>query len=295
MELNKLKQNRFSRLLIDYIMIILGVFIYTTSVYVFTAPNQIAPGGVTGLSTAIHYLIPSLSIGAMVSVFNIPLLLIGYKILGRKFIIKTFVATVLFSILYDYVFKTFMPVYTGDKVLASLFGGVLTGLGLALVFTTGGSTGGTDITNRIIQKKFPHISLGQIVLFTDIFIIGFAAVVFKEIESAMYAIVAMFVAAKVLDGVLYGADIGKMVLIVTVKPNKVCEEVDNKIQRGTTILSAKGGYTGEEKSVIMCAVKSNQFSKLKRTVYSVDDEAFMMVTNSTEVVGQGFKSIHDEI
>lgn len=295
MRMNNCRLNGIRKIVTDYLFIFAGTFCYTASVYVFTAPNNIAPGGVTGLATAVHYLIPALSIGTFVSVVNIPLLIVGYRFLGKKFILKTLISTVLFSVLYDYAFAFFMPVYTGDKILASLFGGVLSGFGLALVFIKGGSTGGADITNRIIQKKLPHISLGRIVLISDVVVIVFATLAFKEMESAMYAIVAMFVASRVMDGVLYGADIGKMVMIVTSMPNEVCSQVNSKINRGTTVIQAKGGYTGQDKSVIMCAVKINQFHKLKRLIYSIDSSAFMMVTNSTEVVGEGFKSIYDDI
>lgn len=291
----RIKNSKAFKTAWDYLFILLGTFFYTASVYVFTAPNNIAPGGVTGLATALHYLFPALKIGTTVTLINIPLLVAGYRFLGKRFIFKTLVSTVLFSVLHDYVFELFMPAYTGDKLLASLFGGVLSGLGLALVFIKGGSTGGTDITNRIIQKKLPYISLGKIVLASDAVVILFASAVFGEIESAMYAAVAMFMASKVMDGVLYGADIGKMVMIVTSKPERMCEEVNTKINRGTTVISAKGGYTGQDKYVIMCAVKTNQFYKLKRLIYSVDDNAFMMVTNSTEVVGKGFKNIYDDI
>lgn len=287
--------NGIYKIVTDYLFIFAGTFCYTASVYVFTAPNNIAPGGVTGLATAIHYLIPALRIGTFVSVVNIPLLVVGYRLLGKKFILKTLVSTALFSFLYDYAFVFFMPVYMGDKILSSLFGGVLSGFGLALVFIKGGSTGGADITNRIIQKRLPYISLGRIVLISDVVVIVFAALAFGEPESAMYAVVAMFAASKVMDSVLYGPDIGKMVMIVTSMPDDVCSEVNTKVNRGTTVIQAKGGYTGKEKSVIMCAVKVNQFHKLKRLVYAIDSGAFMMVTNSTEVVGEGFKSIYDDI
>ena len=287
-------KNRILKTAWDYLFILAGTFCYTASVYIFTAPNNIAPGGVTGLATAIHYIFPVIKIGALVSIVNIPLLLIGYRLLGKKFIFKTLLSTVLFSFLHDFAFEYFMPVYSGDKILAALFGGVLSGFGLALVFIKGGSTGGTDITNRIIQKKLPYISLGKIVLISDVIVIAFATLAFKEVESAMYAIVAMFVASRVMDSVLYGADIGKMVMIVTTKPNEVCNAVNSKINRGTTVIQAKGGYTGKDKSVIMCAVKTNQFHKLKKIVYSTDNAAFMMVTNSTEVLGKGFKSADEE-
>lgn len=285
------KKNSTIKTAIDYFFILIGTALLTLSVYAFTAANNIAPGGVTGLATAIHYIIPQLPIGTIVSIINIPLIIVGYRFLGKRFIVKTLVSTVAFSVLYDYVFTLFVPIYVGDKMLASLYGGLLSGIGLAVVFLRGGSTGGTDITNRIIQNKYPHISLGRIVLLSDVVVILFATFVFGEIESAMYAIVAMFVASKAMDTLLYGGDICKTVMIVTKMPNKVCSAVAGSIDRGSTILSAKGGYTGEEKAVIMCVCKANQFYKLKKLVYQIDPDAFMTVTESTEVVGRGFKDL----
>lgn len=273
--------------ILDYLFIVIGTAVYALGVHTFTAPNQIAPGGVTGLATAFNAL-TQIPIGAFSALINIPLILLGLKFLGKNFILKTLVSTVLFTFMVDWIFA-FVPVYTGDRLLASLFGGALIGAGIALTFIRNGSTGGTDITNRIIQKKFPQFPIGKIVLLSDFVIILFATLVFRNLESALYAIISMFVCSKVLDGVIYGLDLGKMVLIVSDHCDAISLAVMQELHRGGTLLPAKGAFSGEEREILLCALRNNEFYKVKRMVNRIDPRAFIIVTNAGEVLGEGFK------
>ena len=290
----KLRQIRILNTSLDHLCIFFGTVLYAFAIHVFTAPNQIAPGGVTGLSIALNFMFPFISIGNLVLLFNVPLIILGYKFLGKSFLIKTILSPLYFSLTYDYIFTPFLPYYNGNPILAALFGGVLTGIGMAIVFMRGGSTGGTDISNKIIQQNKPHISLGKIIFASDVVVIVFAAFVFWKLETAMYAIVAMFVAARVMDWLMYGLDTGKMVMIITDNIDTVSQKINDKLERGCTILKGTGSYTKSERNVIMCAIKNSQFYRLKRIIYSSDPTAFMMVSNVSEVWGEGFKSIGSE-
>ena len=272
--------------LLDILFILAGTAVYSLGFHVFTVPNQIAPGGVTGLATAFEYL-TGFPIGTAVALINVPLLLIGYRFVGRSFFIKTMISTVFFTLTFDVLFAG-VPVYQGEPVLAALFGGVLIGAGLALVFMRGGSTGGADIVSKMIQRRFPYLPLGKIVFAIDLVVIAFASFVFKNLESALYAIIAIFTSAQVMDGLLYGLDQCKMTMIVTRFPEEISNLIHSSLRRGTTLFAAKGGYTQNENTVVMCAVRKNEFYKLKKLVHGVDPGAFMVATTANEVLGEGF-------
>lgn len=273
----------------DYFFVLLGTAVYALGVHLFTAPNQIAPGGVTGLATALNAL-THIPIGVFTLLINIPLILFGAKFLGKDFILKTLVSTIAFSFFLEFAFLR-IPVYEGDRLLAALFGGAMIGAGIALTFLRNGSTGGTDITNRLLQRRFPYIPIGKIVLLSDMVIIAFATFVFREIESALYAIIAMFICSKVLDSIIYGLDLGKMVLIVSDHCDAISGEIMQEIRRGVTLLPAKGAYSGKDRKIVLCALRNHEFYKIKRLVNQIDPKAFIIVTNAGEVLGEGFKKL----
>lgn len=277
---------------IDCICILVGTAIYALGVHVFTAPNQIAPGGITGLATA-TYTLTGIPIGFLVSLVNIPLLFVGWRFLGRDFIWKTLLSTVWFTVLTDILFQ-YIPLYRGNTILAALFGGLLIGAGMALNFIRNGSTGGTDITNRLIQRKFPHLPIGRLVLLSDCVVIAFATFAFRELESALYAIISMVVCSRVVDGIIYGLDVGKMVMIVSDHCERISKAVTEELKRGGTLISAKGAYSGQERQILICALRNNEFYKIKQLVNRLDPKAFIIVANAGEVLGEGFKTIAGE-
>ena len=285
----RLKKPWTASYFIDILFIFIGTGIYAFGIYAFTAPNQIAPGGITGIATVINAF-TGFKIGTLVTLFNIPLLLLGFKKLGKRFIFNTLLSTVFFNILVDYLYP-FLPVYKGNLILASIFGGLFIGLGLAIVFMRGGSTGGMDIISKSVQVKYPHISLGKIVFVTDLIVITIAAISFRSIEAALYAVVAMFVTSKAIDALLYGTNIGKMILIVSERSDDIAKLIVSDLTRGCTILNAHGAYTGERKKVLICACKDAEFYELKHIVNRLDAKAFMIVTEAGEVFGEGFSQI----
>lgn len=274
----------------DYVIIFVGAVLYATSVNTFTAPNDIAPGGLTGVSTMLHYLF-SLPIGVMILVLNIPLFIWGAIENGKKFLTKTIVATVFISVLID-VMEPFSFKYEGDTLLASVFGGLLSGLGLAFIFFRGGTTGGTDIVARNIHKRVPHISMGTVILGCDALIIASAAFVYHSIESALYAVITVFVSTKVIDTVVYGIahDNGKLMFIVTDKFEELSKTIMEQVGRGVTLLDAQGAYSNDTKKVLLCALRPSQVHKTKMIVNSVDENAFIIVTTANAISGKGFAS-----
>lgn len=275
---------------VDVLFIFLGTAIYAFGIYAFTVPNQIAPGGVTGLATVINAF-TGIKIGTIVTVFNVPLLIFGFTKLGKRFLLNTLLSTVFFNLLYDYIYP-FLPNYRGNTLLAAIFGGLFIGLGIAIVFMRGGSTGGMDIVNKAVQVKKPHISLGKISFITDLIVISIAAVSFRSLESALYAVIAMFVSSKTIDALIYGTNVGKMVLIVSSKSEEIAKLIVSDLFRGCTIVDAHGAYSGQSKKVLLCACKNVEFYNLKHIVKRLDPRAFMIISEAGEVFGEGFSSIH---
>ena len=273
----------------DYSIIFTGAVIYALSVVIFTAPNNIAPGGLTGIGTVLNYLF-DFPIGVSIFVLNVPLFIWGAVENGISFLAKTIFGTAVVSLAID-IMGLFVPVYMGDVMLASIFGGILNGAGLGLIFYRGGSTGGTDIVSLNIHKRFPFISTGTVILLSDAVTIAIAAFAYGNIESALYAVIAIFVSTKVIDALIYGfsRDHGKMMLIVTEKYEEITAELFKTVKRGVTYLEAKGGYSKEAKKVIMCALRPQQVYKVNNIVKSIDEKAFTIVTTAGIIKGEGFK------
>lgn len=281
------KQN-VKEFLVDSLFTIVGTFIFASAIYFFTAPNQIAPGGMSGISTVVNY-ITKMPIGTIYILINIPLVIVGLIYLGKWFMVKTFISIVSFTFFSNYVLVK-LPVYSDDMIVAALFGGVCMGIGMGLVLSRGGSTGGMDIINKIIAKKVPHLKLGQITFCTDIVIILISGAVFKSVPTMLYAIITIYVSMMALDKVLYGFNVCKLIYIVSIKADEISNEIISQMKRGATILESYGAYTNEKIPTIMCAVRQNEYFKLKQIIKIIDPNAFIMLTSATEIVGSGFKS-----
>ena len=281
---------------LDFAIIFAGCIIFATSVVVFSSPNNMVPGGVTGVAILINYMLPALPIGMVTFALNIPLLIWGGIEVGWKYLTKTLLGTVLSSTIIDLMsieaLSGIIKPYTNNPIMVCIFGGLLCGAGMALIFYRGGSTGGTDIVSRILHKRKPHISLGKFMLACDAVVVVMAAVVYGNIENALYAIVFIFVSSKVIDVMIYGfaRNNGKLLFIVTANHDEVTELILNNIDRGVTLLEAKGGYRKDDKQVIMCAVRPNQVHLTTQLVHSVDPNAFVIVTTAGTISGEGFES-----
>ena len=274
---------------IDMVFTLVGCIIFAVGIYVFIQPNQIAPGGVSGISIMLHYL-TGLPVGVLSLLMNIPLLLLAWKFLGWKFTGQTLMSVATLSFMLDYV-AVLLPQYEGDPLLAALFGGALIGTGLAVVFMRGFTTGGTDIISRLLQLKYPHLQLGKILMVIDLIVILTSAYVFGRIETALYGMVAVFTSSRMVDSLLYGMDTGKLVYIMSCRAVELSERIIEGLGRGCTILKSTGAYTKQDSNVLMVAVRRPQYYILKKMVREMDPKAFIIVTDATEVLGEGFKQI----
>lgn len=271
---------------------IAGSFLFAVAVQCFTSSNQIAPGGVTGISTILNYLF-NLPIGILIFVLNVPLLAVGFKYFGRNFTLRTLVTIFIQSVMVD-LCALFLPVYTGNKLLAALFGGIVMGAGLGLIFMRGSTTGGTDIISRLLQRRFPHLQLGRTIFMCDLVVILLSAIAYRSIDSALYAIVTIFASSKIVDGILYGMDQGKLVYVFSSKSEQIAKDIITEVDRGVTLLDARGGYSGKETNVILCAVRNSEYHSLKEIAHRHDPNAFIIVTGTSEVRGEGFKDINSQ-
>lgn len=276
-------------LFIDIAAYLLGGIVYAIAIVAFIEPNLISPGGVTGIATILHEMF-SLPTGVLVLVLNIPLFILGYLKFGFGFIWKTAIATAVCAVAID-VMALFIPVYTGDHILAALFGGVLIGVGLAIILLRGATTGGTDIAAKLIRSKYPHLSMGRLMLLLDTVIIISAAAVYRNIETALYSVITIYVSSKMIDGILYGSDRGKLIYIVTKHPERITDEIFHLVGRGVTMINAVGGYTRTERKMLFCAVRRQEAARIHALVKQTDPEAFLVITDAGEIIGEGFKGI----
>lgn len=278
------KKEKWYMILLSYIAIGIGVFMMATALNYFLSPNTIAPGGVTGFAVVLGR-ITNIPIYITNLVINIPLFLFGAKALGKSTALKTIYATLLLSL-----FLKILPptVLTHDLLLSAIFGGVLAGAGLGIVFKFGGTTGGTDLAGAIINGKYPHLSLATSMMMIDLLVVTFAGVVERNIEISLYSIIAMFATIKVVDLILEGVGYLKAFYIITSMPDEVGAKLMKELERGVTSLQGKGMYTKEHKEVLLCVVNRSQFTQVKEIVKQIDPTAFVMVTEMYEVLGEGF-------
>ncbi len=273
---------------IDLVYDFIGGSLIAIAIMMFSAPNQIAPGGMSGFATITNVL-TGVPIGTISLLLNIPLLLLGYKTLGKKFTFNTLRSVAIMTICMDYVYINLTP-YTGDRLLASLFAGAIIGAGVGVVFMRGSTTGGTDIIIKMILRKFPYFSVGRISMGINLIVLSLAVIVYGNIESALYGLIMTVVSGWMLDSIIYGSNVGKYCTIVTRKGDEVSKALISDLKRGVTIMDARGAYSGTTTEVLVCVVRKNEYFKLKNTVKSIDPTSFIIVTEANDIIGQGFGS-----
>jgi uncharacterized membrane-anchored protein YitT (DUF2179 family) len=281
-----IRMNSPQRKAVEYGMLILGSLVLATSFNVFLNPNQIASGGVSGLSTILHNLF-GFSPAVVQWACNIPLFLLGLKLLDRQYSMKAAVGSVVLPLLVMLT-SHFEPVTT-NPLLASIYGGIGVGLGIGIVFRGRGSTGGFSIASQILHK-YSGLSLGVSVAVFDGLVIALAGIVFDP-EKALFALIALFVTSKTIDIVQMGWNTSKVAYIISNETETLRETILFDIDRGVTILDAAGGYTGDERKVLMAVVSQSEVSKLKIMVRSVDPDAFIILCPAHEVLGEGFRAV----
>ncbi|MBC8536287.1 YitT family protein [Feifania hominis] len=284
----KTAKSKLGQRVVDYLFVTAGSIVMAFGVAAFLAPNQIAAGGVSGLSTVLNHLF-GLPIGLMILLFNVPLFLAGAKALGRDVLIKSIYGTVVSSVAIDLI-TNYLPCYEGDRLLAAIFGGVLSGLGLSLIFMRGGSSGGTDLLALLVRRAVPHMTLGSLIMMIDGAVVLFAGVAYRNLESILYAVIVMYISTTLINRVLDGLDYAKLLYIISDREQEIGEAITQSLSRGLTVLPGKGFYTGSDKPVLLCVVRRNESYTVRRLVHEIDPEAFLIVTDATEVLGEGFKA-----
>ena len=273
--------------IIEYLGITAGSFLIALALTVFLVPNRIAAGGVSGLATVIYY-ITSFPIGITMLIINIPLFLAGVKIMGKSFGIRTIYGIASLSLFTD-LLQPHMTSLTDDLLLASIYGGVIGGIGLGLVFRFRGTTGGTDLIASLINY-YTGISVGEGLLIADGVVVLLAGIFFN-LEVALYAAVTIFITSQTIDVIQEGLNFKKGVLIISERAEEINQMVVDDLNRGITEFEARGGYTGDRKRVLLCIISRSEVSELKTAVSKIDKNAFVIISNVHEVLGEGFTEI----
>ncbi|MBQ2931823.1 MAG: YitT family protein [Clostridia bacterium] len=270
-----------------FLKVVAGTLISAIALNVFLAPMDIAPGGISGLAIAINHLTRA-PLGIIIFALNIPIFIWAFKHFGASFIVTSLAGMILLSLFVDAL--GFLPKLTGDILLSAIYGGVLLGLGIGLVFSSGYTTGGTDIIVHILKSKHRRISVGKLVLIIDAFIIAFAGLVFKKWETLLYSAISLYISAFIIDLIVEGGNSAKIVYIISKNPALIASAISAGIGRGTTSLHASSFFSNTEKSVLMCVVKNYEITRLKNIVKNADNLAFVILSDAREVLGNGFEN-----
>lgn len=276
------------------VLVVLGAVIYSVGTQYFVVPAQIAPGGAVGIALMINHL-TALPIGTLTLLINLPLLVLAWFYLSRQFTVRTAIATVLVTIILDFIVTPICPQYAGDRLLSSVYGGIVVGVGMAFIFLAGFTTGGTDIAGYLLQKKFPHYSIGHALMIIEGIILVMSIFVFQDVDAGLFGLISVYVQTKVIDMILYGSDAGSQAIIVTKHPQEISDRVIQELERTATILPAKGAYSGNPIDVVLCTVRKSEFVRLKRIIGQCDPSAFVMANETSEVLGLGFKGFTEVV
>ena len=286
-EINFRKEGK--QLLKDYALIVLGTFLAALSLPLFFLPYDIAPGGISGISTVLASVLP-LSVGLISFVLNVPLFLIGWRTVGWRFAVRSFIAMSLMSLFIDLV-----PVrdVSGNVMLASVFGGVLLGVGLGLVVRAGATTGGTDMAAKMIHSRVAFLPIAAILFLIDGLVVAVAALAFG-LQAALWALIALFVSSQAMDSVIKGFNTAMQFMIISRDAEEIVRRIHTEIDRGCTSLMAEGTYSRLPVGTLLCVVSRTEAPRLKKLVAEVDPQAFVTVCNVHEALGEGFTGIDDE-
>lgn len=271
----------------DVLADIAGGLFYALGIYTFAKTANFAPGGLSGLALITHHLW-GLPIGIMTLVFNIPVILLSFRLLGKRFLFKSLRSMIVCTLFVDFLLPAVSPPYTGSPLLAALYSGIFLGAGLAVLYMRGSSSGGTDFLTMSVKVLRPHMSLGAVTMIIDLIIILMGWPVFGNIDSVLYGIVATGVTSIVIDKIMYGVGAGKLIIIISDHGQEVADKIANAIDRGSTLIRAIGTYTGSERQVLLCACNKSQAFKVRSAAHEVDENAFVVITETSEVYGEGF-------
>lgn len=262
-----------------------SAIIVAFAISVFFTPNKIVNGGVSGLATILHHTL-GVSTGLSFAVINFTLLILGFRILGKKFVFTTVYVSGVLSVFVE-IFS-YLPPIEMDLLLASLFGSVIYGVGLGIAFATGASSGGTDIVGRLVQWKFPTMPIGKLLLIIDGIIIGASLVIFKEINLTCYGIIALFVSTTAIDWIIAKLNVSRIAFVITDKGEEISQKLVSTSPRGVTLIDVRGAYTNTDKKMLFCALKDSETEAFQKKILEIDETAFVVFSESQKIVGNGF-------
>ncbi len=280
-------KNLKSRGIVEFLELTLGAVIMGVALSVFLVPFKIAPGGVSGLSTILHY-ITGIKTGILIVIINIPIFLLGLIFFNFKFLLRSLYGTLVLSIAVDVLERFPLPI--NDIILAGAFGGVLLGIGVSVVLKSGGTTGGTDVVVLVIRKFFPNLSVGRLFLIIDGLIVVLAGLAFKSWETMLYSAASIYISSNVTDAFLEGLHYARLAYIMSDKEVEITEQIYDELNRGVTALNSVSMFNGREKKVLLCAIRKYEITRLKKIVNLVDENAFVIITEATEIMGKGFEN-----
>lgn len=275
--MNFIKQNFIS---------IIGTFFMALGTSVFLVPNQLSSGGFAGIATVIYYLF-NINMGSTILFLNVPLFIVAYFKLGKVFLIKSAISTLSFSLLID-LFNN-INFYTEDKLLSSIYGGILIGIGSALILKAHSSTGGTDLIVQLVNEYKSSLKMGTVLVAIDIVIVFLNIIFLGEMEIGLYSFISIYIVGKMIDLFFEGINFSKVIYIISDKSNEISDLINDEFKKGTTGLYGKGMYTKKNKLIIMCVTKRNEIMKIKELAKKIDKNSFIIIMDAREVFGLGFK------
>lgn len=280
-----LTKNRVKRITLNLFYVVLGVILIALSINMFFLKVKITPGGVSGLATVIYYL-TGISVGTVVFAINIPLFIAGFFAFGKRYSVKTLFATLLLSVVLDTT--TFLPQVTDDMLLAAIFGGLLMGAGMALVFKGGATTGGTDVAAKLVIKYFPRFNISEQLFFIDGLVVITAMIAFRNFDVGLYSIITIWISAKVIDLLFEGVGFAKAIFIISDNGDEIADRVMAEVGRGVTGINGEGMYLKTKKKVLLTIADKSQIPTIKFIVKDIDSKAFVFITDVRETLGEGF-------
>jgi len=275
------------RIAFDIIKIIIGTIIMAVGINLFLVPNQLSSGGFSGIGTIIYYIF-EIPVGTTILILNVPLFLIAYFKIGRKFFVRAIIGTLLLSYFLN-LFQGIKPL-TNDRFLAFLYGSVVVGIGTAIVLKASGSTGGTELLANIIKAYRPITKTGTLIVIFDTIIVLTNTIFFKDIEVGLYSALVIYIMGKILDIFFEGIDFAKMLIVISPKWEEISKKINKELRRGTTALYGKGMYRKEEKNILLCIMSRAEAREARMLIEKIDPSAFIIISNAREVYGEGFKN-----
>lgn len=282
----RLEKETIGNTALDLVYDIIGSFFYAVGVDTFAKMANFAPGGLTGLALIMNYLWKT-PIGLTTILLNIPLMLLSYRFLGKTFLLKTIKTMCFCTVFLDIVFPH-LPAYSGSQFMSALYSGIFLGIGMALFYMRGSSSGGTDFLAMSIKARRPHLSIGIVTMVIDLVIILLGWPVFGNIDAVLYGLTSTFVSSLMIDKIMYGIGSGTLLIIVTVRGQEIARRISELIGRGSTKLNARGSYTGKNRDLLLCACSKSQAYMVRRMAQEIDRASFVMITETSEVFGEGF-------